>query len=79
MEEIKLKTLYVCDSCGKHSHTPEATCNCKEIWNIGHFCYCTNFSNTNIINYYGLFIFSLFKEKGGRKNGHSGCFKRRRL
>lgn len=37
MEEIKLKTLYVCDSCGKHSHTPEATCNCKEIWNIVHF------------------------------------------
>lgn len=37
MEEIKLKTLYVCDSCGKHSYEPEATCNCKEIWNIVHF------------------------------------------
>jgi len=36
MKEIKLKTLYICDRCGKQSHSPELTCNCENEWKLEH-------------------------------------------
>lgn len=36
MKKIKLKTLYICDRCGKKSYSPELTCNCKNEWKLEH-------------------------------------------